>query len=558
MTRRSMAGGLIPAGDYRLVVPAVVVWLVSLIGLFGRSDSLWMIVMAGGAGCVSAAASVRLGWASWAAVSFAVVICGLAAVTAGALAIRLDARAAHPLSHIDGKARVTVTIRDDPVTLDPGARVRVRVDVHAVAGRDCRRIGAELTGAADDWAEVIPGQHVSALVRISPPRGHDLMAARLSAVSEPRLVGRPPPHQRMAGEIRQRLRVLSARALGPDASGLLPGLVLGDTSMLGAEVRDDFRAAGLTHLLAVSGSNFAIVCGAAIVGIRSLGASPWVTAVVGTIVLVGFVILVRPSPSVLRAAMMGMVGLLALVGSRRAQAMPALGAATVVGLLWWPELAVAPGFALSVLATAGLVLWSGGLRDWLRDRRVPPMLAELVAMAVAAQLATAPVIAVLSGRFSIVGLLANILVVPVVGLVGVVGTAAAVVGAIGGPDGFGAGCAELVIRGLGPELWWMLMCARVLGRWSWAAVPVPSGLVGAIVVASGLALVVFVLHHLANLATRRRELDARVPGRGRDVGRVWHDGRRDATPAPAARGRRLLDGPGDHGGGRRTVRGHRW
>ncbi|NED66823.1 competence protein ComEC, partial [Streptomyces sp. SID10244] len=147
----------------------------------------------------------------------------------------------------------------------------------------------------------------------------------------------------------------------------------------------------------------------AIFGIRWLGASPWVTAVAGTIVLVGFVILVRPSPSVLRAAMMGMVGLLALVGSRRAQAMPALGGATVIGLLWWPELAVAPGFALSVSATAGLVLWSGGLRDWLRDRRVPPMLAELVAMAAAAQLATAPLIAVLSGRFSIVGLLANIL-----------------------------------------------------------------------------------------------------------------------------------------------------
>ncbi|MBD1318271.1 ComEC/Rec2 family competence protein [Gordonia hankookensis] len=529
--------GLIPSGDYRLVVPASVIWVVSVVGLLGPPDSLWPIVIAGGAGCATCVGAVRRGWVSWSAVSFVVVICGVAAVTAGALAIRLDARAAHPLSHIDGKVGVTVIIRDDPVTLDPGARVRIRVDVAAVAGRDCRRIAAELIGPGDDWAEVTPGQHVSALVRISPARGHDLLAARLSAVSAPRLVGRPPPHQRVAGDIRQRLRLLSARALGPDASGLLPGLVLGDTSMLGAEVRDDFREAGLTHLLAVSGSNFAIVCGAAIFGIRWLGASPWVTAVAGTIVLVGFVILVRPSPSVLRAAMMGMVGLLALVGSRRAQAMPALGGATVIGLLWWPELAVAPGFALSVSATAGLVLWSGGLRDWLRDRRVPPMLAELVAMAAAAQLATAPLIAVLSGRFSIVGLLANILVVPVVGLVGVVGTAAAVVGAIGGPDGVGARCAELVIRGLEPELWWMSMCARVLGRLSWAAVPVPSGVVGGIVVAGGSGLFVFVLHLLAHRAARRGELDARAPGRGRDVGRVWHHGRRDATPAPAARGR---------------------
>ncbi|WP_343287175.1 ComEC/Rec2 family competence protein [Gordonia sp. SID5947] len=527
MTPRSAAGAILPPGDYRLVVPAVVVWTVSLVGLFGSSTALWVIVIAGVVGSATCGAAGRLGRASWAVTSFVVVICGLAAATAVALAIRLDARADHPLTHIDGKTRVSLIIRDDPVVLDPGERVRVRVDVVAVAGRECRHVPAELSGPAAAWVELVPGQRVSALVRVGAPRGHDLMVARLSAVSEPRLLGRPPPHQRLAGEVRQRLRVVSARALGPDASGLLPGLVLGDTSMLDPQVRDDFRAAGLTHLLAVSGSNFAIVCGAAVLGIRSLGASPWTTAVVGVVVLVGFVILVRPSPSVLRAAMMGMVGLLALVGSRRAQAMPALGAATLVGVLWWPELAVAPGFVLSVVATAGLALWSGGMRDWLRARHVPALLAELVAMAVAAQLAAAPVVAVLSGRFSVVGLLANILVVPVVGLVGVVGTAAAVGGAVGGPDGVCAGCAELVIRALGPELWWMLTCARILGSVRWAAVPVPPGVLGGIVVAVAAALIVFALHMAARLAMRRRDGGVRTRGPGRDVGRVWHDGRRD-------------------------------
>ncbi|AZG43518.1 ComE operon protein 3 [Gordonia insulae] len=365
-----MIGGFLPSGDYRLVTPAATVWLVSLVALAASTVLVQALAIAAGVVCAIAVASAWRGWVGWSTVSLVVVVGGMAAVTAGAIAFRLEARAVHPLSHSEGKTRVTAIIRDDAVALGPAAasRVRVRVDVDGVAGRQVAPVSAELTGGSSEWSELLPGQHFTAVVRVARPRGGDLMVARLSAVSTPTLLGRPPPHQRLAGAIRQRLQMVSARALGPEAAGLLPGLVLGDTSSLDAVVREDFRDAGLTHLVAVSGSNFAIVCGAAVMVVRIAGASPRVTAIVGAVIVVAFVILVRPSPSVLRAAMMGMVGLLALAGSRHAQAMPALGAATIVGLLWWPELAVAPGFALSVLATAGLVLWSAGLRDWLRDR----------------------------------------------------------------------------------------------------------------------------------------------------------------------------------------------
>ena len=67
--------------------------------------------------------------------------------------------------------------------------------------------------------------------------------------------------------------------------------------------------------------------------------------------LVGFVILVRPSPSVLRAAVMGGIGLLALASGRPRAALPALGAAVLGLVLIAPPLAARPGFALSVLAT---------------------------------------------------------------------------------------------------------------------------------------------------------------------------------------------------------------
>ncbi|MFW0792711.1 ComEC/Rec2 family competence protein [Gordonia sp. CPCC 205515] len=533
MSTRSALAAFVPSGDYRLVAPAVTVWVVTVVGVLAPGVIVAVAAISG-AVLVGAVVVVWRGVVTWSTVAVGMVVAAMAVIAACGLVLRLDTRARHPLSHIDGKARAVLVVRDDPVAMEPAAsaRVRVRVDVGAVAGRPCAAASAMLSGPAAQWSELLPGQRVSALVRVGPPRRGELLVARLTAADAPHLLGRPPPQQRLAGAVRDRLQEVSARALGPDAAGLLPGLVLGDVSTLDRGVRDDFRAAGLSHLTAVSGANFSLVVGAVVLGVRMLGASPRLTALLGAVVLIGFVILVRPSPSVLRAAMMGMIGLLALVGARRSVALPALGGATIVGLLWWPELAVAPGFALSVLATTGLVLWSAGLRDWLRGKRIPAGLAELTAMALAAQLVTAPVVAMLSGRFSVVGLLANILVVPVVGVIGIVGTAAAVIASIGGADGTGAAVGVLMLRALGPEMWWMIGCARVLGGASWASVPVPGGAIGAVVV--GVCTIVV-------------------------VGLVWQHGRRDGTSAPPARRRRLLDRSGDLGGRRGTVDvdGHR-
>ena len=215
----------------------------------------------------------------------------------------------------------------------------------------------------------------------------------------------------------------------------------------------------------------------------------------GLAVIIGFVILVRPSPSVLRAAMMGAVGLLAMLSRRKSQALPALGTAVIVGLLWWPELALAPGFTLSVAATAGIVLWGPVIRDWLWGRHIPTGLADVLAMAVAAQLVTAPIIALISGGFSVVAVLANILVVPVVAPISIVGTVLALLGSLGASGGFCWVAAELLARVLGPALWWMVTCARVLGGWSWASIPVPGGVPGALVIAAATIVLALCLRH---------------------------------------------------------------
>jgi competence protein ComEC len=119
----------------------------------------------------------------------------------------------------------------------------------------------------------------------------------------------------------------------------------------------------MTHLNAVSGSNVAIVVGAVLLLARWSRAGPWLAAGLCGLALVGFVILVRPSPSVVRAATMGAIGLAALATGRPRAALPALAAAVTVLVLVDPELAGDAGFALSVLATGALLLLAPRWRD---------------------------------------------------------------------------------------------------------------------------------------------------------------------------------------------------
>lgn len=120
------------------------------------------------------------------------------------------------------------------------------------------------------------------------------------------------------------------------------------------------------------------------------------SVVLAGLVLVGFVILVRPSPSVLRAAVMGAIGLLGVLTARRRQAIPALAATILILLAVSPRLAVDIGFALSVVATTALVVLAPRWSMRLTARGWPKPLADALCVAVAAQLVTAPVIAAIS------------------------------------------------------------------------------------------------------------------------------------------------------------------
>lgn len=216
--------------------------------------------------------------------------------------------------------------------------------------------------------------------------------------------------QRKLGDIRRGLRDVSK------SYPLIPGMVLGDTSLQSAEFSDAMRRAGLTHLTAVSGANFAIVSSFLLWLMQFPIKRVRVRLFATSIALIAFIGLVRPSPSVLRAAAMAAVVIFAKSHRERSDSIPSLGFAIAIVVLSDPWQSRDPGFALSVLATAGLLLIAPKLK-----------MPKVVAEPIAASILCAPIIVALSGYLSITSILANVLAAPLVAPVTILGFIAALI-----------------------------------------------------------------------------------------------------------------------------------
>ncbi|WP_433535274.1 ComEC/Rec2 family competence protein [Micromonospora sp. CA-249363] len=480
-----------PPPDLRLAGLAVAAWLTALAGL--HLGPRPMLLVAGGAAVSTALSALhllgRLGRPGplarrhgWIVVAVGLgVLCGAAATSA-----RLVVRDAPPVRALaEKRAPVTadLVVRDDPRPIRSAGRpgmLLVSAELIRLTAPDGERLRASvrvLVLATDPaWRGLLPGQRLTAEGRLGVPRGGDLTAAVLATTGPPERRGRPSWAQRAAGTLRAGLQRACA-PLPDDPGGLLPGLVVGDTSRLPPAVEEDFRATGMTHLNAVSGSNVAIVVGAVLLVARWARAGPWLAGVLCGVALVGFVILVRPSPSVVRAATMGAIGLVALAAGRPRAALPALAAAVTVLVLVDPELAGDAGFALSVLATGGLLLLAPRWRDGLRRRGVPAGLAEALAVPAAAQVACGPVVAGISGTVSLVAVPANLLAVPAIAPATVLGVTAAVLSPV-----WPAGAGFVAWLASWPA-WWLVVIARHGARLPAGTLPWPGGAWGALLLA---------------------------------------------------------------------------
>ena len=215
-----------------------------------------------------------------------------------------------------------------------------------------------------------------------------------------------------------------------EAGSLIPGLILGDTSLQTAAFTNQMRRVGFSHLTAVSGANFALVAGFVLwvmqFFIRKIQTRLWVTGAV----LLFFILLVRPTPSVLRAAVMTSVLLIAKYRGDRSLGLPALGAAIATLILLDPFQAIDPGFALSVLATAGILLLSPKLIELISLKVRWQVVAEAVAIPISATIFCTPVIVALSGQLSLITIVANVLASPVIAPITVIGFIAAITASV--------------------------------------------------------------------------------------------------------------------------------
>ena len=213
-----------------------------------------------------------------------------------------------------------------------------------------------------------------------------------------------------AADMRATLRAAAAQHTG---AALVPGLAVGDTSLVSDELDRLMLDSNLTHLTAVSGSNCALVITAMTAVAKRVGLGRRMRVLLGAAALSGFVTVVGPDASVQRAALMAGVLLVSRYGGKQRQALPALGLATFVLLIADPWQAIQPGFALSVTATAGILLWATPLQSWIQTRlRLPVILALPLAVAAVAQFACAPLLLLLQPGISIGGVLANLLAAP--------------------------------------------------------------------------------------------------------------------------------------------------
>ena len=321
---------------------------------------------------------------------------------------------------------------DDPV-LEPGASFAVQGWVvpldNETFGDGRRRLGAQ--------AEL----HVISLRGTKSPHGLHATAARFREGSRRSVAG-----------------------IDPAIGALLQGLTIGETSEVTPAVVDDFRASGLSHVLAVSGSNVAIVLGAVLASMRSLGHKARIVA--GFAALGMFALVVGPDASVLRAGLMGSIALACLARGRQAEPLAALGLAIIGVIGLRPGMLFSAGMHLSVAATAGIVLLSGPIGERLKMLPTAPRV--MLAATWAAQIAVVPILALTFGEIPLLAPIANALALPAVGFATIVGLAAAPAAIVWPPAG------RFLARAAAPAVAWIGFVAKSIGGVPGAVVHVPS------------------------------------------------------------------------------------
>ena len=345
---------------------------------------------------------------------------------ASALLIHVQALNSNQIStFVDATVKVEGVVSSDPAKTRPkviGSRLTepkttflMRAEVITSSDAKYRiRIPIRVITEVDEL--LIPGQRIELSGKLVDSRERRVAALLIASRESLRSVSTPRALSALE-KVRLALRVETSQ-VGGDSASLIPGMVIGDTSLQSSALSKRMLDAGLSHLTAVSGANFAIVSAFlfALIGIFVPNRRIQVTVTIFALVV--FVLLVRPTPSVLRAGVMTAVFLVAKLSGRRNAGINSLAVAITLLLLINPFQAFEAGFILSVLATSGLLFFAPRIAARVPG---PKIFGELISIPTAATLFCAPYLMVISGGLNLGTILLNILVAPVVPFVTITG-----------------------------------------------------------------------------------------------------------------------------------------
>lgn len=216
-------------------------------------------------------------------------------------------------------------------------------------------------------------------------------------------------------EVRQHMGQRIEQLFSGVHAGYMKGLIIGDQGDLNPDTFAEFSRLGLTHILAISGMHVAVFVGS-LLFIFSLFRCTRETSLTTVMLLLPFyVLLTGASPSIIRAGIMGIIGLYAARRGLLKDGMHILCAAALLMLLWNPYFLVNVSFQLSFIVTAGLMVFVPKLMPFLSF--MPRWLAGTFGVTIAAQLVSFPLTIYYFNQFSLLSLIANLVMVPLISLI---------------------------------------------------------------------------------------------------------------------------------------------
>lgn len=471
------------------LVPLVTAWLLGLL-LANASRPLplsaWLAL--GGAAGLAAVACRRVSTGRW---PLAASLALLALALGGA-------RHAIARPVMDATSLAAFNDQGEPVTLTGivvaypevrGNSTRLRVAAHSLRLADGREqaVHGQLLATVGRYPEWRYGDEVRLRGHLETPpvfedfSYRDYLARQgiyslLSRAGGERLrAGLGSPFFAALYALRDRARAVIALLLPEPHAALLTGILLGIDAGIPKEVLEAFNATGTTHILVISGANFAVIAGVLTpLTARIAGARRGAWLAIAGIAL--YALLVGAEPAVLRAAVMGALYVMARVLGRQTMALNSLAVATLLLTALNPFTLWDLGFQLSALATLALILFVPGITQRVerllaplgpRRAAVMGLLNEALIVTLAAQLTTTPLIVAVFGRLSLVSLVTNLLILPLQSWVMLSGGLATLAGLLWLPLGR--------VLALGPwlALSWTVAMVEWTARFPAASVDIP-------------------------------------------------------------------------------------